>query len=104
VVEYFAPYSRFGFFIFDEPVFQSATEACFHAEHGGLGTRAAVVADASFPAIFANPTDRFITRQRRPFAVAVMLDLRILTRRNPLCDAWCSSVSRTFHGSYAPSP
>jgi hypothetical protein len=38
VVEDFAPYSRFGFLIFDEPVFQSAPEAGFHAEQGTAGS------------------------------------------------------------------
>jgi len=65
------------------------SETCFHSEHRGLGQRTAVVADSFFPAfatVFANAANRFVTRQRQQFAVTVLLDLRISSRRNDRSD------------------
>ena len=90
MVQYFTFYFCFHFLGFDEPVFQSAAETRFHAEHRDFGDRSSVVADATFPAfatIFADVANRFVAFKRRQLAVAVSLDLRILTRRDHLFHA-----------------
>jgi len=99
VIQYFAPYSRFHFLIFEGPVFQSVTENCFQTELYGFDQRTAMVADASFPA-FANVANPIITLKSRIFAVAMSLDLRGgITCSIPRF----SNSLRTFHGTYAPS-
>jgi hypothetical protein len=60
VVEDFTSYSRFGFLIFDEPVFQSSSEAGFHTEHGrsrraGGGGRRCVVSKSLRPYLRMSP-------------------------------------------------